>query len=163
MLGLVTFATWPHESAKDSEFGTLAPENLNISTICIPQLVLPSAPPPLSDWSSTLCPFFHSALQAFPQTPFVPQVLTLAELKSHPLSALPGLRAFLRQWHLTVSGAELVRNQQLQSMAIKAGRKGLTLQEPIFPLAQLHMEAILPITLRLTHQWQLPVPQLSAH
>lgn len=43
MLGLVTFATC--KSAKDSEFGTSAPENPNISTLCMPQLVLPSAPP----------------------------------------------------------------------------------------------------------------------
>lgn len=47
MLGLVTAATWPCKNAKDSEFGTLAPENPNTSTLCIPQLVLPSAPPPL--------------------------------------------------------------------------------------------------------------------
>lgn len=45
MFGLVTFATWPGKSVKDSEFGALAPVNPNISTLCIPQLVLPRAPP----------------------------------------------------------------------------------------------------------------------
>lgn len=72
---------------------------------------------------------------------------------SHPLSALFKLRVFLRQRHLTVSGADLVRNQQLQNNkdrpkhGIKVGRKALTLQEPIFPLAQLHLDSILPIPL----------------